>query len=182
MNTYPQTGKQMMQDVPTSVGGGMGQAPPAVPPMRSVTIGSLNNVPTGSRSEDMSRAVQGQGVAAALFGVALLPAIILCLMFGLSHRAQQIPASPVWAWAAPVIALFLVIRTAMLGAVRKTSLTGWILPFLLLVLLLAPAATVLYLRLTIHPVGTGLVVAQITLYVISLVVLLMASLSSATED
>ncbi|WP_419805180.1 hypothetical protein [Terriglobus sp.] len=160
-----------------------GAGAPPLSPMRGITVGKLDAPASGQATDAVEQTLSGQKMAAALFVLALTPPIAASLLLGLSHRAQWIPFAPVWAWMAALLALALTVRSAFTVASRSTSASRtagtWLTPVLLGVLLLAPSAIVLYLRLTLTPTPLRLAIAQMTLYALSLTVLLVASRSKS---
>jgi hypothetical protein len=162
------------------------ESTPTYAPIRGVTVGNLTG-DSAVRVDALNRAsrrrsVGSQSLAAVFFIAALVPAILVCLLFGLSHRIYQIPYSPVWSWAAVVISLFLALRASFIGRYRSTA-SGGFLPLIgIVVLLLVPSVTVLYLQRVLHPTSFSLALAQMLLYGISTVALLMFSLSFASVE
>jgi hypothetical protein len=162
------------------------ESTPTYAPIRGVTVGNLTG-DSAARADALERAsrrssVGGQSLAAAFFIAALIPAIWVCLLFGLSHRAHQIPYEPVWSWAALVISLFLAIRAAFVSRSRSKAASDFLPLIGIVVLLLVPSVTVLYLQQTLHPTPFPLALAQIALYGISAIALLMRSLSFASIE
>jgi hypothetical protein len=162
------------------------ESTPTYTPIRGVTVGNLTG-DTAARADAFERAsrrasVGGQSLAAVFFIAALIPAIWVCLLLGLSHRAHQIPYSPVWSWAAAAISLFLALRAAFVSRYRSDAASGLFPLIGIVVLLLVPSVTMLYLQRTLHPTSFSLALAQMVLYRISAIVLLMLLSSFARVE
>ncbi len=161
-----------------------GEAGDGYGPIRGVTVGYETGA-MAAREDDLTRvarrgAVRGQALAAMLFVVALLPPIILCLLYGLSHRADQIPYASLWAWGAGVIALLLTARVTAVAIMRPGARSGLTVPLASVIcFLLIPSAVVLYMELAAGRTTFEMGVTGMVLYAVAAIALLMVSLTLA---